>query len=89
MFVVRRAFRNFGKMMAPGSVLEPGSVKRFKSRLKDGHIVEVNEHDFDKWHKYFKDRVGVELKCPEKSEPEKEPEKEPEIIKPAVVVKAR
>lgn len=47
--------------MAPGSVVEPGTVKRFKSRLNDDHIVDVSQQDFDKWHKYFKERIGVEL----------------------------
>lgn len=70
MYVVRRAFRNFGQMMTPGSIVEPGAIKRFKSRLNDRHIVEVHEQDFEKWQRYFKDRVGVELKHPE---PEKTP----------------
>ena len=83
MYVVRRAFRNYGQMMAPGSIVEPGTVKRFKSRLNDGHIVDVNEQDIGKWQKYFKERIGVEIKLPEK-----EPEKEPEKPKATVVVKA-
>lgn len=96
MYVVRRGFRNFGQMMTPGSLVEPGSVKQFKSRLNDGHIVEVNEQDFDKWQKYFKDRIGVEISMPEKpekpAEPEKpvkpvEPEKQAEPVKVAKVVK--
>ena len=86
MYVVRRAFRNFGQMMTPGSIVEPGVTKRFKSRLNDRHIVEVREQDFEKWQKYFKERVGVELKHPE---PEKtavsdgvpEPEKTAEPVK--------
>ena len=64
MYVVRRSFRNYGQMMAPGSIVEPEAVKRFKARLNDGHIVEVNEHDFPKWQKYFKERIGVELTLP-------------------------
>ena len=51
-------------MMAPGSIVEPEAIKRFKARLNDGHIVEVNEHDFSKWQKYFKERIGVELMLP-------------------------
>jgi len=90
-------------MMAPGSVVEPAAIKRFKSRLNDGHIVDVNELDFYKWQKYFKERIGVDIALPEKEpvkEPEKEAVKEPaeapekavknEPIKAAaVVVKAR
>lgn len=80
MYVVRRAFRNFGQMMTPGSIVEPGVTKRFKSRLNDRYIVEVREQDFEKWQKYFKERVGVELKHPE---PEKTavPESAPEPAK--------
>ena len=80
MYVVRRAFRNYGQMMAPGSVVEPGAIKRFKTRLNDGHIVEVSEQNFDKWNNYFKGRIGVAIQLPE--EPKAE---EP---KAAVVVKA-
>ena len=65
MYVVRRSFRNYGQMMAPGSIVEPEAIKRFKARLNDGHIVEVNEHDFPKWQKYFKERIGVELTLPD------------------------
>ena len=76
-------------MMAPGSIVEPEAVKRFKARLNDGRIVEVNEHDFPKWQKYFKERIGVELtlldvagatkvgesdKAPEADESDKAPE---------------
>lgn len=79
--------------MAPGSIVEPGTVKRFKSRLNDGHIVDVSQQDFEKWQKYFKERIGVELKMPEQPEqpaqpvkPNPEPEKVAKIVKPAAVV---
>ena len=90
MYVVRRAFRNYGQMMAPGSIVEPGTVKRFKSRLNDGHIVDVSQQDFEKWQKYFKERIGVEIKLPEKTPAPKnvaEPEKTPEFEKVAKIVK--
>ena len=88
MYVVRRAFRNYGQMMAPGSIVEPGTVKRFKSRLNDGHVVEVNEHDFDKWQKYFKERIGVEIQVNlDNANATAEPEKVK--AKATVVVKAR
>ena len=101
MYVVRRAFRNYGQMMAPGSIVEPGTVKRFKSRLNDGHIVDVNEQDIEKWKKYFKERIGVDINFAtggtvegsvniDGSEPEKEPEREPEkvakVVKPVAAV---
>ena len=61
MYVVRRAFRNFGEMITPGSLVEPGNIKRFKFRLNNGNIVEVSEHDFDKWREYFNTRFGVDI----------------------------
>lgn len=82
MFVVRRSFRNYGHMMAPGSVVEPGAIKRFKSLLNDGHIVEVPEQDFDKWDRYFKERIGVAIQIPaEPEEPDVVPETE-QVTKP-------
>ena len=64
MFVVRRPFRNFGHVMAPGSVVEPGTIKQFKSRLRDRAIIEVPEQDFDRWNAYFKSKFGVEIAVP-------------------------
>lgn len=64
MYVVRRAFRNYGQMMVPGSVVEPGSIKRFKSHLNDRDIIEVSEQTFDKWDKYFRERMGVAIQVP-------------------------
>lgn len=66
MYVVRRAFRNYGNMLAPGSVVEPDAIKHFKSRLRDGRIVEVTEQSFDKWEELFRVRYGVALKLPKK-----------------------
>ena len=61
MYVVRRPFRNYGNIMVPGSIVEPSTIKRFKSRLTDGHIIEVTEQNFDKWQEVFKGRYGVTL----------------------------
>lgn len=61
MFIVRRAFRNNGTMLLPGSVVEPGSIKRFKSRLRDNRIIEVEEQDLDKWRDFFMKRYGVAI----------------------------
>ena len=85
MYVVRRAFRNYGQMMTPGSVVEPGTVKRFKSRLNDGRIVEVSEQNFDKWDEYFKVRVGVSIQKPDEAKPDeaKPDEAKPDEAKPA------
>lgn len=61
MYAVRRPFRNYGNIMVPGSIVEPSTIKRFKSRLTDGHIIEVTEQNFDKWQEVFKGRYGVTL----------------------------
>ena len=61
MFVVKRAFRDASGMIPAGSIIEPAGIKRFKHRLLEGHIVEVNEHNFDKYADFFKQRYGIDL----------------------------
>ena len=61
MYVARKAFRNNGQMITPGSAVEPGEVKWFKTRLKDRVIVEVNAHNFDMWRDYFVGKFGVNI----------------------------
>lgn len=83
MYVVRRSFRNYNQMMVPGSVVEPGTIKRFKSHLRERDIIEVNEHDFDKWNAYFTGKFGNPILVPEEPKPE-EPKPEPVkvVVKP-------
>lgn len=76
MFVARRAFRNCNQMILPGSVVEPGNIKWFKTRLKDRIIVEVAAHNFEQWYKYFKEKFGVLLEQEPKQEPAKDAEQE-------------
>ena len=61
MFVVKRAFRDASGMVPAGSIIEPAGIKRFRHRLLEGHIVEVNEHNFDKYADFFKQRYGIDL----------------------------
>ena len=62
MFVVRRPFRNLGKVICAGTVItEPATIKRFKGKLAEGKIIEVTEQNFDATAKYFKAKYGVEL----------------------------
>lgn len=61
MFVVKRAFRDASGMIPAGSIVEPADIKRFKHRLLEGHIIEVNEHNFDKYADFFKQRYGIDL----------------------------
>lgn len=103
MYVVRRPFRNLGVMLEAGSVVELASIKRFKTRLKDRYIVEVNPVNFESWNSYFKDKYGTEIKVPVvKQETEdvhevedvqepvvnQEPEKKEEPAKPKEVKRA-
>lgn len=77
LYVVRKAFRNYDHTMLPGSVVEPDSIKWFKTRLKDRVIIAVTAHNFDEWQSYFKDKFGVDIALPE-PEPEPEPAPAPE-----------
>ena len=69
MYVVRRPFRNIGKVFTVGSTIEdPTVIKHFKSRLAEGKIIVVDGHNYTARAKYFKDRFGVTLPSLEKPE---------------------
>ena len=69
MYVVRRPFRNLGKVFTVGSTIEdPTVIKHFKSRLAEGKIIVVDEHNYAARAKYFKDRFGVTLPSLDKPE---------------------
>lgn len=62
MFVVRRPFRNLGKVLTVGTVIgDPTVIKHFKSRFAEGKIVEVNEHNFDSYYDFFLKKFTVKL----------------------------
>ena len=65
MYVARKAFRNYNQVVLPGSIVEPGSTKWFKTRLKDRVIIEINAHNFESWSEYFRVRYNVTLTNPE------------------------
>ena len=71
MFVVKRPFRDATGMVSAGSIVEPAGIKRFKHRVLEGHIVEVTEHNFDKYAEFFKKRYGVDLPSIKYVAPEK------------------
>lgn len=69
MYVVKRPFRNLGKVLTVGSTIEdPTVIKHFKSRLAEGKIIVVDEHNYSARAKYFKDKFGVTLPSLEKAE---------------------
>lgn len=86
MFVVKRAFRDASGMIPAGSIVEPAGIKRFKHRLLEGHIVEVNEHNFDKYADFFKQRYGIDLPSLEQPVAEQSNNEQP---KEATTVKAK
>ena len=94
MYVVRRAFRSYGSMLVPGTVVEPNKVKRFKSHLNERDIIEVTNDTFDAWNEYFTRKFGTPIIRPADT-PAEAPAEAPveatkETVKPAaakVVVK--
>ena len=95
MFVVKRPFRDAAGMVSAGSSVEPAAIKRFKHRVLEGHIVEVTEHNFDKYAEFFKKRYGVDLPVikPAESEENKTDEVKADEakveVKPEVKVEAK
>lgn len=65
MYVVRRAFRNYGSMLVPGTTVEPEHIKRFRSRVNERDIIEVTDSTFDMWNEYFTSKFGTPLTKPE------------------------
>lgn len=86
MFVVKKPFRNLGKVYTAGSVIaEPASIKRFKGKLAEGKIIEVTEQTYNSVAKYFKDKHGIIISALAKPEIE-EPKmvEEPKKVEPTV-----
>ena len=83
MFVVKRAFRDASGMIPAGSIVEPAGIKRFKHRLLEGHIVEVNEQNFDKYADFFKQRYGIDLPMIGQPKVEQKPIEQPKVTTPA------
>ena len=81
MIVVRRPFRNLGKVLTVGTVIsDPTVIKHFKSRFAEGKLVEVNEHNFESYYNFFKKKYGVDLPKPQPKEV-----KETEVVKESKV----
>lgn len=102
MYVVKRPFRNLGKVLTAGTVItEPAVIKRFNGRIAEGKIIEVTEQTYDSMSTYFKSKYGVDLPVltkeevkveePKVEEPKVEKPKveKPRAAKPAVTVKVK
>lgn len=61
MFVVKRPFRDASGMFTAGTVVSPEAVKGFRYRVREGHLVEVTEKNFDEYADYFLHKYGVIL----------------------------
>lgn len=81
MFVVKRPFRDAEGMVPAGSIVEPAGIKRFKHRVLEGHIVEVNEQNFERYADFFKQRYGVDLPPIKPTVPEKKVEATNAVVK--------
>ena len=85
MYVVRRPFRNLGKVFTVGSTIEdPTVIKHFKSRLAEGKIIVVDEHNYAARAEYFKDKFGVTLPSFDKPEESHDKSHEEKVEKQAV-----
>ena len=96
MYIVTRTFRDANGVFEVGSIVDPTSVRAFKSRLQQRHITSVDEENIKDWAEYFKNRHGIDLSKkltaylnaqPEEEsvvvssmQPEPEPEPEPEML---------
>lgn len=85
MYVARKAFRNYGEMILPGSIVEPDNIKWFKTRLKDRVIIEINAHNFDQYAEYFRVRHGITLEKPSVDVPPEATEVKREPVKAKIV----
>ena len=61
MFVVTRTFRDANGVFGVGSIVDPTSVKTFRSRLQQRHIVDIDESNILEWSEYFKNRYGIDI----------------------------
>ena len=85
MYVVRRPFRNLGKVFTVGSTIEdPTVIKHFKSRLAEDKIIVVDEHNYSARAEYFKDKFGVTLPSLDKHEESHDKSHEEKAEKPVV-----
>jgi len=61
MYIVTRTFRDANGVFGVGSIVDPTSVKAFRSRVQQKHIVDVNEANLPEWIEFFKNRHGIDL----------------------------
>ncbi len=61
-FVVKRPFKSMGKFYGVGSIIkDPTAIKRFKSKVNEGKIIEVTKDNLQSVASYIKARSGVDI----------------------------
>lgn len=59
--IVKRPFKSGGKFYPAGTIIEsPAGIHLYKTKVKDGIIVKVDEHNLEYMSTYLKHRRGVE-----------------------------
>lgn len=64
LYVVRRAFKSYGELYLPGTLLESlEGIKLARSKLNERKIVRLpeNEHHLSALCTYFQERMGIDL----------------------------
>ena len=61
MYIVTRTFRDANGVFGVGDIVSPTSIKTFRSRLQQRHIVDVDETNVAEWAEFFKNRHGIDL----------------------------
>ena len=61
--IVKRPFKSNGVFYAAGSVItDPAEIRLYKTKVKDGRIIDVYEQDVDDISEYFLSKMGVDIK---------------------------
>lgn len=62
--VVRRPFKTNGEFYAAGTVItDPAAIRLYKTKVAEGKIVEVDEHNIDRVSEYLLHKQGEEAKA--------------------------
>lgn len=80
MYIVVRTFRDANGVFGVGSIVDPTSVRTFRSRLQQRHIVDVQEDNVEEWARYFKNRHGIDLSEKLKEYIDAQPEVEAPVV---------
>lgn len=89
MYIVKRPFRNLGRVLTVGSIItEPTEIKRFKGRLAEGKILHVRDKDYEHTRAYFKKKYGVDIGAGKATTTEPATDKVTKTVKTEKTVKA-